>query len=457
MGRATARREDRCDAISYEEVLEQDTRSVPDYLKEQMVPDLGTEAVSAERYTSPDFYREEVDKMWLKAWQFACREEEIPNVGDYVVYDNVGKSLLVVRSAPDQIKALVNVCLHRGRKLATHGGCKQAFRCPFHGFTWNIDGSFKENPIKWDFPQVNESEFKLPEAKVDTWGGFVFVNFDTDAPPLQEVLHPIPAHFERYDLANTYKWVHVAKKFPANWKVVSEAFMESHHSVTTHPQILPYLADANSKYDVYSNFVTRHFSAMGVSSPLIDGSRFSEDDILDSMFGTSGRMAGKDKPGLKVPEGMTARTFGAEMLRQAFSAEDGHDYSDKSDAEMLDPLLYNVFPNMSFWAGFGPNLVYRWRPIDVDNTIMEIIRLKRVPKDGPRPKPCQVHWLTDDEPFTAAEELGPLGQIFDQDMSNLPFVQEGLKASGNDQVHFGKYSEMRIRRHHQTLDWFLGR
>lgn len=445
-------RPDRCHGIDYQDVFDMDSRPVPAFLREESVPDLGSAPVAASRYTDPAFFALEREKVFFRTWQMACRVEEIPNPGDTVIYDLLGKSLLIVRTQTGAIKALQNVCLHRGRKLATQGGCKSQLRCPFHGFAWNIDGTFKENPMPWDFPDIDEATFNLPEVRTHQWGGFVFVNFDAQAPDFDTVAAPIPEHFRRYALEDTYKWIHVARKIPANWKAVAEAFMESHHSYTTHPQLLPYLADTNSKYDAWGDHVTRHMSAMGIPSPLVDASRYTQDDILHHMFGTSGRTGGADEGG-GVPEGATARQHASEMLRAMFAAEDGYDYSDKSDTEILDPILYNLFPNQSYWAGFGPNLVYRWTPIDVDNTVMEIIRLKRVPKGGERPKPCEVHWIADDQPFSSAEELGPLGLIFDQDMGNLPFVQEGLKALGPDgQVQFGRYAEMRLRLLHQTID-----
>ncbi len=440
---------------TYQQVLDRDTRPVPEMLRIESAPDIGCEPVDASRYTSQAFFDKEVEKVWLKAWQMACREEDIPNPGDYQIYEVVGKSLIIVRTQTGAIKALYNSCLHRGRKLVTLEGCKQEFRCPFHGMTWALDGAFKWNPLDWDMPWATGEDFRLPEAKVGTWAGFVFISFDPDAPPLETVLHPMNAHFERWRLEDTYKFVHVAKVFPANWKAVSEAFMESHHSLTTHPQILPYLADLNSQYDVLSDHVTRHISAMGVPAPLFGKPDISEDEILGAIFGGSSRADGTG--GMKVPPGMTARSFAAEMSRQAFAKEDGYDYSGAADAEMLDAILYNVFPNVSFWAGFVPNLVYRWRPVgrSPDKTVMEIIRLKRVPKGQPRPKPCQVHWLKEDESFSSAEELGPLGIIFDQDMGNLPYVQEGLHASGTGKVHFGRYSEMRLRHLHRMIDRYI--
>ncbi|MBU6372881.1 MAG: aromatic ring-hydroxylating dioxygenase subunit alpha [Alphaproteobacteria bacterium] len=448
---------ERSPGLTYQEILDLDTRPVPDVLREQVVPDLGTAPVPISRYTDPEFFRKEIDKVWLRVWQFACREEDIPNPGDFTTYDVVGKSLLIVRQKDGSIRAFANSCLHRGRKLATSGGCKEKFRCMYHGWTWNADGTFAENPMPWDFPQAQADQLKLPEVLVDTWGGFVFINFDRNAPSLASVLNPMPRHFERWRLEDCYKAMHVAKVIPANWKAVSEAFMESHHSLTTHPQILPYLADENSQYDILSEHITRHISASGVPSPFLDESTVSQNDIIAAMFATSGRTTGEGE--LKVPPGMTARAFAAEIFRKTLSDEDGHDYSDKSDAEMLDPILYNCFPNMSFWAGFAPNLVYRWRPVGLshEHTLMEVIRLKRIPKTGPRPRPVPMHMLSDQESWRDAPELGPLADIFEQDMANLPFVQDGMNASLSGVVHFGRYSEMRIRQHHLLLEKYMSR
>jgi phenylpropionate dioxygenase-like ring-hydroxylating dioxygenase large terminal subunit len=441
---------------TYKEIIKSDRIPAPDFLIRDFITDLGTEAVSATNYTSQDFFQKEIDKVWLKCWQMACREEEIPNVGDYLIYEVVGRSLLIVRSAPDEIKALYNVCLHRGRKLETHDGCKKKFRCTFHGWEWNTDGSFRHNPWAWDFPDLDPSKLSLPEAKVGRWGGFVFVSFDSNPPSLMEVLSPLPEHFADYHFEDRYIAVHVAKKYPANWKATAEAFMESHHSIATHPQFMPYLADANSGYDVFSDYTSRQLTAMAVPSPFIDSSNLSQSDILAAMLDSSGRMAGGEA--VRVPANMSARAFAAEERRKSLSAEDGYDYSKASDAEMLDPMLYNVFPNMSFWAGYSPNIVYRWRPDGVDSSIMDIYMLKRVPKGSPRPRPAPTHWLSDAEPFSAAEELGALGGVFDQDMANLPFVQEGLKMMGTEiPVRFARYTEIRLRQLHRTLQKMIDR
>ena len=136
--------------------------------------------------------------------------------------------------------------LHRGRQLREHPGPVTELRCPFHGYAWNLDGSLKHVPCQWDFPQVVPEEFRLPEVKVGTWGGFVFINMDPNAEPLDSFLGDLPKHFERWPLEKRFKQAHVARVLPTNWKTVQEAFMEAYHVVATHPQLLPGIGDTNS-------------------------------------------------------------------------------------------------------------------------------------------------------------------------------------------------------------------
>ncbi|MFZ4122740.1 MAG: hypothetical protein ACOYKM_13880 [Caulobacterales bacterium] len=91
---------------TYKQIITADAVPAPQWLVDDTVPDLGTQPIPATNYTSQEFYQKEVEKVWLKCWQMACREEEIPQVGDYLIYEIVGRSLLIVRTAPNEIKAL---------------------------------------------------------------------------------------------------------------------------------------------------------------------------------------------------------------------------------------------------------------------------------------------------------------------------------------------------------------
>lgn len=444
----------RCPGVSWEDMLEADSRLVPEYLREASYEYLGSAPLDVGRYTSPEFFRLEVERMWPRVWQFACREEEILEPGDVVVYDNAGVSLLITRQKDGTIRAFHNVCLHRGRKLRTRSGWVGDFKCPFHGFTWEVDGRLKEIPCAWDFPHLDPQRMQLPEAKVGVWAGFVFVNVDGKAEPLHEWLAPLPAHFARWNLEDCVTSVWVGKVIPANWKATAEAFMEAWHSVVTHPQILPFTGDANSRYDIYGDHVNRAITPFGTLSPHLAGKGHDDQFVVDSIMKFGARAATGGAP--KLPPGLGAREFLAAANRARYASDTGFDFENATDSELLDAYTYNVFPNLAPWGGFTPNIVYRWRPWpDQDHTLMEVRILARRHKDKPPPKPVPMRMLSEAEPWTDAPELGSLASVFEQDMANLPFLQEGMKVSANGRIELGNYQEIRIRHFHRTLDRYL--
>lgn len=448
----------RAQTSRYQELLDLDTRhEIPAILREDSPGDMPLKPIPASRYTNQAFFDLEVEKVFLKTWQWACREEEIPNPGDTYVFDLIDKSLLLTRQADGGVRAMQNVCLHRGRKLMLHNGSRSNFKCPYHGFTWNTDGSFKECPLPWDFPQLDLQNFALPQVRVETWAGFVFVNFDPDARPLLELLDPIPRHFERWNMGDCYKAAHVAKVMPANWKASVEAFLEASHVATTHPQVSSYIADSNTQYDLLSDHVDRMMSATGYPSPQVDFGDLTEEQVFQHMVGTGSR-AGLGETKLTLKEGMTPRAYGAELSRQALLKETGYDYSSAADAEVLDGISYQFFPNFAIWGGMGAKTCYRWRPIgrNVDKTLMEVMLYKRHPKGG-KGQPVPMRMLEPDETWASASELGFLAGVYDQDSSNLGPQQEGLKALGDQPINFGRYTELRCRNLHRMIDEYMAR
>ncbi len=429
------------------ELLRTDTRQVPPVLLEESAADLGVADVEREVFFSKQYHDLEVEKLWKKVWQWACREEEIPEIGNYVVYDIADLSLIVVRSAKSEIRAFYNVCLHRGTQLLVSDGKVPAFRCPFHGWTWKLDGTLAYIPCQWDFEHLDSEALRLPEVKVATWQGFVFVNFDLECEPLETYLENIPEHFKHFPLEERYTAVHVAKVMPANWKVTLEAFIEAYHSVATHPQILKFTGDANSQYDVYGRH-SRMITPFAVQSPHL-GRLADQQEVVQAMAA----FGGKDPATVHLPNSMTARTYAAEAARQRVSDGTGVDCSAVSDTEMLDAIEYFIFPNFMPWAGVGTPLQFRFRPNgnDPDSCIMEVFMLLPYP-EGKRPSAAKTHWLTPEDSWTNAPELGALGSILDQDSSNLRRVQRGLKASARSGVTLSRYQESRIRHFHLVLE-----
>lgn len=444
-------RGNRSGGLTYQELLDTDSRPVPVVLRLQNPLPAGVQKVDVARYISRDYHELEKERLWSRVWQMACREEEIPEVGSYTVYDITDKSYLVVRTAPDTIKAFYNACRHRGRQLRERPGRSHDLRCPFHGWCWNLDGSLKEIPCQWDFPGVTAEEYRLPEVRVGRWGGFVFINPDPDCEPLESFLGDLPQHFAPWPLEQRYTQVHVAKILRCNWKVAQEAFMEAYHVVATHPQILPSIGDANSQYDVWGNF-SRAITPNATPSPHLKWTP-SEQEMLDVMLDRNL----DEPPPLVVPEGMTARQLLGARGREAMKAILGPAADRLSDAEMTDSFYFTLFPNFHPWGAFN-RITYRFRPYGDDHrmSIMECLYLAPY-RPGARPPAAPIHWLGPDDDWTRAPELGMLARVFNQDVYNLPKVQIGLKAMKKPgYVTFGSYGETKIRHFHQLYDRWLG-
>jgi nitrite reductase/ring-hydroxylating ferredoxin subunit len=447
-----ARRADRSPGVTYQELLDTDSRpeNVPEVLRWERNEHLGLADIPRHRYLSREFHQLEKQHVWRKVWQMACREEDIPEVGDTLVYDICDLSILVVRAAPDRIVAHYNACLHRGRQLKERDGNNTELRCAFHGFCWNLDGSLQQVPCPWDFPQVDTPEWSLPAVRVGTWGGFVFVNPDPNAEPLETFLGALPGHFAKWPLEQRYTSVHVAKVFAANWKIVQEAFMEAFHVVATHPQLLAGIGDANSQYDWEGNF-SRAITPNGTPSPHV---RFepSEQEMFDAM--TDRRL--DEPPFVTLGPDDTARSTAGAGGRRRLAAVLGARADELSDAELADSIYYTLFPNLHPWGAYN-RITYRFRPYEDrhDMSVMECLYLDPYDQSGPRPPAAPIHWLGVDDDWTEAPELGMLARVFNQDSFNLPKVQRGLASLQKD-VTLASYQETKLRHFHRLLGRYVG-
>jgi nitrite reductase/ring-hydroxylating ferredoxin subunit len=451
--------EARCPAESTQEIIARDKVAAPEWARSESYEYLGSEDISKDRYIDPEFAKGEFQKLWTRTWQMACREDNIPEVGDYYVYDIGSYSFIIVRSDEDEIKAHFNACMHRGTKLRTSGteGYASELKCPFHGWTWNLDGTNKSVPCQWDFPHVDRAKLTLPQARVERLGGFVWINMDPEAPSLEEYLGPEAlAHLKAWKLENRYVYLHVAKRLPCNWKLAIDAFLEAYHVIETHPQVAPSNGDANSQYDIYGEHVNRFISPLGVVSPHLYG-KVSEQDVLNQFTLGDSSALGDSK--FTLQDGGTARGVMAEMFRGMFEKATNTDLSAVSDSELLDCFSYTVFPNVFLFPGISLPMVYRFRPDPRDHRkcLYEVLFLRPVPKDGTRPMPAEPIRLEDHQSFTEAEGMDPgFGAILDQDTDNLVLQQEGLEASAKPGLTLGNYQEIRVRHFERAVDKYVG-
>jgi phenylpropionate dioxygenase-like ring-hydroxylating dioxygenase large terminal subunit len=336
--------------------------------------------------------------------------------------------------------------------LRTGPGNVSELRCPFHGFTWKLDGSFDGMPCQWDFAHVKPDEFCLPQVRTGTWGGFVFVTLDPEQAPLGDYLEILPEHFRDWPLEERFTRAHVVRPLRCNWKVALEAFIESYHTIAVHPQLLTTSGDVQTEYDVYPgvHHVNRMITPVGVASAHTHD--IGEQQIVDAMFMT------RDDPDAKVRDGGTARELLADRKRRELEQRTGKDFSHLTDCEALDAIEYFVFPNFVPWAGYTTPLTYRFRPLGDDpaTSLMDVWLLEPPPAGDQQPKAAKVRLLQADQPWKEAPELGYLGPILDQDTATLERVQRGLATSKKPGVTLAHYQESRIRHFHSTLGRYLG-
>jgi phenylpropionate dioxygenase-like ring-hydroxylating dioxygenase large terminal subunit len=184
-------------------------------------------------YTDEEALRHERETIFARAWQYAGRVEEI---GTYLAVDAGGIPIVVTRAEDGVLRAFLNVCRHRGAVLAEGCGERSTIQCPYHAWTYDLDGRLRNAPRSEREPEFDPDELTLVPASVGTWGPFLFVNPDPNAPPLEEHLGRLPEILARdldIDALVFHSRVHFGAD--ANWKVVSENFLECYHCPTAHP------------------------------------------------------------------------------------------------------------------------------------------------------------------------------------------------------------------------------
>jgi phenylpropionate dioxygenase-like ring-hydroxylating dioxygenase large terminal subunit len=415
----------------------------PDALLVESPAFLGDEDLPYDHYISESYFAAEFEHMWSRTWQWACHLDHLPERGDYLVYDIGPHSALLVRTGDDTIKGYVNACMHRGTQLRPPDSCGFAgrFTCPFHGWTYSLDGDLVDVPDRWDFPHVSDDSHRLDEVQVDTFAGFVWVNFDPAAPPLAEYVGVLTEHFAEFEFEDRYIETHVRKKLPCNWKAAIEAFLEAYHVRETHAS--GQLGDeVTTQYDIFEPNVSRFIHTTGLDSPQRPVPR-TEEEILAHLT----RNLRRGMEPLTLPPGMRARDVYAKYVQQQMGEQYGRDFSHLSESMTLDSIEYYCFPNSFFFPGLQLPMVYRFRPdpVDLDVSWFDLLILRPRPVDDPAPAPPDVIVLDVDDSYTIAEGLGGLGRVYDQDTANMAAQTRGFRASRKRGQTLGNYQEVRAR------------
>ena len=195
-------------------------------------------SMPVEFYTSPEFLEYEKEYLFRRQWACLGRVEELPNPGDYFTTQLVDEPLLVTRSDDHTIRVLSNVCRHRGMVVAYDKGNAQNFRCPYHHWTYDIEGKLLAAPLIEKRDDFDQKKCALPEFKSEIWNGFIYVNLDGDAPPLTPRLAGLDQEIDCYKVAETELVYCEEQVWPTNWKCLVENFMEGYHLSSVHLKTL---------------------------------------------------------------------------------------------------------------------------------------------------------------------------------------------------------------------------
>ncbi len=201
-------------------------------------PLLEADTLPPECYTSEAFYRREVETIFLKVWNFIGREDRIPNPGDYAAFEFVGVPVVIVRDRDGSVRAFANSCRHRGAKVMQGEGNCTVMTCPYHSWTYALDGRLIGAMEMDETDGFDRKNFGLVELRLETWAGFLFLNFDHDAEPLSAWLGDLPDVLASYKLEDMVTTRRVEYDLACNWKIYVENAMESYHVPTVHQQTI---------------------------------------------------------------------------------------------------------------------------------------------------------------------------------------------------------------------------
>jgi len=193
-------------------------------------------------YFNEELFELEAEELFRKHWQIACHTSDIPKKGSYVTFDLVGERALIIRDDENEIRAFHNVCRHRGSRVldTAEGRCKSIISCPFHGWSYNLDGSLRGAAKASSFPVLDTKKLGLKTLEMEIWHGFVFVRFKPGPQPsiasLLERFDEEVSSYNHVDLLQTSP-IDCSSKENVNWKSIRDVDNEGYHVARAHPSL----------------------------------------------------------------------------------------------------------------------------------------------------------------------------------------------------------------------------
>jgi phenylpropionate dioxygenase-like ring-hydroxylating dioxygenase large terminal subunit len=424
--------------------------------------------VAVQRYYDAEFFAMERDLLWPRVWQMAARLAEIPTAGDFVEYEILDKSILVVRQPDGGVKAFHNACRHRGVQLVKdRGNISNGIICPFHSWSYSPDGqnTFVYQPDAFAESNRCPQDLNLVECRADTWGGCAFINLDPQAPPLRNCLEPFATWGDAWEFETLHPEWWLQCRVPANWKTTMEAFMEGYHAMQTHPQLFPggFAKSFREEGDGRQQ-ADRLFKLMNGGRDVFDRQLYVDRQIgfLKTLGEGMGGMA--HTTDIRVAEGLVAIVEelpddfagASKAWTTALNAAVTKWHHDRGapcpdlNANAANGILGATtfcFPHFFMGPMLSSSASYRIRPIGPEECLFDLWSLTRYPKGEEPPAPPRPEPIAPDDP-----RWPPIPA---QDFSNIPRQQKGLHAGGFEYMRLSDRMEGMIGNYQRLIDGFL--
>lgn len=429
--------------------------------------------IPVDAYVSRDYARLERDRLWRRVWLQAGRVEEIPEPGDYITFEIMDDSVIVLRSADGGLRAFHNVCPHRGRRLVdtppgqrNAKGRRKQFVCGYHGWTFGLDGENTRIPFEEDWQGALETGGcrGLKPVAVDSWGGWAWINLDPEAGALREYLEPAASLLEPFELdrmrVRWRKW----GIFNCNWKVAMEAFAETYHVQTTHPEFNRFGTfrgwgrtrglHSNLGYDAPKN-MSENKAKLRIGET--GDPRLMTAEMQDYIWQnantntTQTLVDAAHRLAEELPEGTPSDQVLKHWLKIAREADEARGVTWPTiDAETVGEsgTAWQVFPNFQIGHGLNNMLCYSARPYgdDPGRCVFEGAVYELFPEG--------------EEPATEWEFCEPTAEawchVLSQDFSNMEAVQKGMNSMAFGGAQPNPYMERSIANLHRNLARYMG-
>jgi nitrite reductase/ring-hydroxylating ferredoxin subunit len=358
--------------------------------------------IPGKRYTDQNLFDLEMEKIFFKSWLMVFREDEIPNPGDYKIWDKLGRDILLVRQKDNSIKAFYNTCMHRGAPVVRDKkGSTNLLRCQYHSWTYDLSGDLIKVPDMRDFKDFDISCKKLKKVFCDTWDGWVYISLsDTDPGSLIDFLNPVAQELECFkssELITVYKKNVTVK---ANWKTCLDAFMEVYHAPTIHKDTVNILLDGNA---MAAGLLKNGHSRMVTPKKMnLDG-------------GFLGAEESDYVPYIDTCDKIHAQTNVAYGMFPNF----------------ITPTDTSGYPAILFWPKGLKETEFEWTQL-------------------------APNWSGDEKPDYWNEQEVSFDSIMDEDFQNLEPMQRSHDSGVFESMPLN-YQERRIYYYHQVIDDWIGR